>query len=177
MGSVRGLLAGALALLTFAAAADDGDGEDLRRAVACAEIAFALSVEERDKDAFAELIHPDARFVGDGVSRGREAVVDAWSVFFTADGPRLSWRPMIVEVLDSGDLALSRGPYRLQAVADDGSAIEQWGTFNSTWQRQADGRWQVVFDAGSPAADALPEEARQLILEPEGACDVRSPRQ
>jgi ketosteroid isomerase-like protein len=166
-------MAGTLALLALAAAAaPDEASEELRRAVTCAEIDFALSVEKGDKAAFAERIHPDARFIGDGVSRGREAILDAWSVFFSAGGPRLSWRPMIVEVLGSGDLALSRGPYRLQAVAEDGSAIEQWGTFNSTWQRQADGRWQVVFDAGSPAATPFPEEIRQLILEPGSACDT-----
>jgi ketosteroid isomerase-like protein len=177
MGRLRGLMAGTLALLALAAAAaQDEASEELRRAVTCAEIDFALSVEKGDKAAFAERIHPDARFIGADVSRGRDAVVDAWSVFFSAGGPRLSWRPMIVEVLGSGDLALSRGPYRLQAVAEDGSAIEQWGTFNSTWQRQADGRWQVVFDAGSPAATPFPEEIRQLILEPAGACDAATMR-
>jgi ketosteroid isomerase-like protein len=172
MGSVRGLIAGTLVLVSLIAAAEEDAGEQLRRAVACAEIDFALSVEKGDKAAFAGHIHPDARFVGNGVSRGREAVVDAWSGFFAPGGPRITWRPMIVEVLESGDLALSRGPYRLQAVAEDGSPIEQWGTFNSTWQRQADGQWQVIFDAGSPAAASFPEEVRQLILEPQGACDT-----
>jgi ketosteroid isomerase-like protein len=176
MGRLRGWTAGTLAFLMLAAAtatatAQDGSSAALRRAVTCAEIDFALSLENGDKAAFAERIHPDARFIGEGVSRGREAVIDAWSVFFSAGGPSLTWRPMIVEVLDSGDLALSHGPYRLQAIAEDGSAIEQWGTFNSTWQRQADGRWQVVFDAGSPAAKPFPEEITQLILEPAGACD------
>jgi ketosteroid isomerase-like protein len=175
MGIIRGLIAGMLALLALAAAAaQDETGLELRRAVTCAEIDFALSLEQGDQAAFAEHIHPDARFIGEDVSRGREAVVDAWSVFFSVGGPRLTWRPMIVEVLEGGDLALSRGPYRLQAVAEDGSPVEQWGTFNSTWQRQADGRWQVVFDAGSPAASPFPEEVRQLILEPAGACDTTS---
>ncbi|HEX5789425.1 MAG TPA: nuclear transport factor 2 family protein [Woeseiaceae bacterium] len=159
--------------LVFAAAtgtAADADNEALKKAVACAEIAFALSVENGDSAVFAASVHPDARFVGNGVSRGRAEVVEAWAPFFAPDGPRLTWRPMIVEVLESGDLALSRGPYRLEATAEDGSPIEQWGTFNSTWQRQADGRWQVIFDAGSPAAGELPDEVRKLILEPAGAC-------
>jgi ketosteroid isomerase-like protein len=170
MGRIRGSIAGTLVLVSLVAAAGEDASDELRRAVTCAEIDFALSVEKGDKAAFAGHIHPDARFVGDGVSRGREAVVDAWSGFFAPGGPRLTWRPMVVEVLESGDLALSRGPYRLQAVTEDGSPIEQWGTFNSTWQRQAEGQWQVIFDAGSPAAATFPEEIRQLILEPDGAC-------
>ncbi len=159
-----------LASIATTAIAQDADNESLRQAVTCAEVDFALSVENGDRNAFAEFIHADARFVGSGVSRGREAVVEAWAPFFAPDGPQLSWRPMIVEVLDRGDLALSRGPYRLQGTAEDGSPVEQWGTFNSTWQRQADGRWQVVFDAGSPAAGEVPEDVRKLILEPAGAC-------
>ncbi len=160
----------ALAIIAMTAAAQDADNESLQHAVRCAEIDFALSVENGDRNAFAESIHADARFVGDGVSRGRDAVIEAWAPFFAPDGPRITWRPMIVEVLDSGDLAFSRGPFRLQATAEDGSPVEQWGTFNSTWQRQADGRWQVVFDAGSPAAGEVPEIVRKLILEPASAC-------
>ena len=170
MSRVIGFAGLMLASIAVTTAAQDADNETLRQAVKCAEVDFALSVESGDRKAFADSIHVDARFVGNDVSRGREAVVEAWEPFFAPGGPRLTWRPMIVEVLDSGDLALSRGPYRLQATAEDGSPVEQWGTFNSTWQRQADGRWQVVFDAGSPAAGEIPEDVRKLILEPAGAC-------
>lgn len=162
------LLPAAVALADDAASDNADDGP--RSAVTCAEIDFSLAVEHRDREAFAALIHPDARFVGGGVHRGRQAVVDAWAPFFEEDGPKLTWRPMIVEVLASGDLALSRGPYRLQTVDEDGTLVEQWGTFNSTWQRQPDGRWQVVFDAGSPAPGDFPPEIRLLVLEPAGAC-------
>jgi ketosteroid isomerase-like protein len=167
------LLVAGLALLkvSMPAAAQDVDGESLVRAVTCAEIGFALSVENRDEKAFATFIHPDARFVGGGISRGRDAVVGAWAPFFEDDGPRLVWRPMIVEVLASGDLALSRGPYRLRTIDENGTLVEQWGTFNSTWQRQADGNWQVIFDAGSPTTVEFPPEIRLHILEPAGACD------
>lgn len=173
MNRVTPLLAGATALATGGATltlADDSDNEALRQAVICAEIDFSLAVENRDPEAFAELVHPDARFVGGGVHRGRQAVVDAWAPFFDEAGPQLTWRPMIVEVLESGVLALSRGPYRLQAVDENGIQTEQWGTFNSTWQRQADGQWQVIFDAGSPSPGEFPPEIRLLILEPAGAC-------
>lgn len=157
-------------LIAAGVAAAQDETEALRQAVTCAEIDFSLAVENRDAAAFAELIHPDARFVGGGVHRGRDAVVTAWSPFFEDGGPRLTWRPMIVEVLASGDLALSRGPYRLQTTDENGVTTEQWGTFNSTWQRQGDGTWQVVFDAGSPSPGEFPPEIRLLILEPAGPC-------
>jgi ketosteroid isomerase-like protein len=175
MWTLRVTFAGLFAILAWPATclpAETADSDALRQAVTCAEIDFALSVEAGDKAAFAEFIHPDARFVGGGISRGRDAVVAAWAPFFKENGPQLAWRPMIVEVLDSGELALTRGPYRLRTTTEDGVEVEQWGTFNSTWQRQPDGRWQVVFDAGSPAAVEFPPEIRLLILEPAGACET-----
>jgi ketosteroid isomerase-like protein len=49
-------------------------------------------------------------------------------------------------VLASGTLALSSGP----VYDPDGKRA---GTFNSTWRKEADGRWRVVFDKGCPPCD------------------------
>ena len=111
----------------------------------------------------SNFIDADARFVGDGVSRGPEAVAAAWSVFFAADGPRIKWRPQIVEVLEDGTLALSRGPYVMTVTDADGVETEHWGTFNSVWRLQDDGSWKVVFDAGSPAAARPAEDVKALL--------------
>jgi ketosteroid isomerase-like protein len=46
-------------------------------------------------------------------------------------------------VLDSGTLGLTSGP----VFDTDG---KQFGTFQSTWRRTGDGRWEVVFDKGCP---------------------------
>ena len=53
--------------------------EDLRQEVICAETGFSRSAEARDREAFLSFLHADARFVSGRVSRGREAVLDAWS--------------------------------------------------------------------------------------------------
>ena len=90
-------------------------------------------------------------------------------MFFEADGPRIKWRPRFVEVLEDGGLALTRGPYRLISTGPEGEEIERWGTFNSVWRLGDDGEWRVVFDAGSPAADAPDDETRAL-LEAEDNC-------
>jgi ketosteroid isomerase-like protein len=131
--------------------------------VRCAEIRFSLAVEGGDRAAFLAAIDVDARFVGSEVARGPAAVAEAWAVFFEPEGPRIAWRPRIVEVLNSGDYALSRGPYRLEARGADGKPVVRWGTFNSVWRKQPDGRWQVVFDAGGPPTEAEPEGAESLF--------------
>ena len=132
-----GLMAGAA--LAQGAAPQAGQAE-----VFAAERAFAKSMADRDFAAFGRLIAADTVFFGNTkVHRGRDAVLAAWKGFF--DGPEapFSWEPDQVEVLGSGQLALSTGPVR----DPKGQVIAR---YNSIWMRAADGRWLIVFDKGSP---------------------------
>jgi len=142
---------------------------DLQNDVLCREIGFSKSAERQDLVAFRSFIDVDARFVGSSVSKGVASIAQAWSAFFTADGPAIKWRPKLVEVLDDGELALSRGPYRVLAKDADGNLVESWGTFNSVWRLNEDGKWRVVFDAGSPASSE-PDDATKALLDAEDNC-------
>ncbi len=135
---------------------------DVRETVACREIAFSQSAEARDSEAFRAFLDADARFAGQTVLRGPAAVTEGWSVFLSESGPEISWRPQIVEVLEDAGLALTRGPYRVRGLDENGELSESWGTFNSVWRRGHDGQWRVLFDAGSPAAGSLPEKYLEL---------------
>jgi ketosteroid isomerase-like protein len=146
------------------------DESDAAAEVRCSEIAFSQSVENRDLDTFGSMIDEDARFVGNSAVRGRANIVEAWSVFFQTDGPELIWRPQFTEVLSGGDLALSRGPYRMRGRDEDGNTFEEWGTFNSVWRRNDNGNWHVIFDAGNASADSREELLVQLIEENAGNC-------
>ena len=143
--------------------------EEFRQEVVCAETGFSRAAEARDPVAFEAFVDPDARFISARVSRGRAEVLEAWSGFLSAHGPEIRWRPQFVEVTDDGNLALSRGPFRVRVVGDDGAVTETWGRFNSTWRRNADGHWQVVFDAGGDAG-MTPTEEEITILESEPDC-------
>ena len=136
---------------------------DLVDDVRCREIGFSQSAENQDIDAFRSFIDADARFVGGSVSQGVDQVATAWSVFFTTDGPTIKWRPQIIQVLENGTLALSRGPYKSESVDADGNHVVNWGTFNSVWRLNDDGQWRVVFDAGSPAAGEPDAETKALL--------------
>ena len=118
-----------------------------------AEIAFAASVAEQDAGRFASFIDEDAVFLGATALRGREAVVEAWSVFFAEGGPKLEWQPEIVEVRPDG-LGLSRGPYTLTTTTEGGAESSSSGQFMSIWRRGSDGSWKVLFDSGCPADSA-----------------------
>ena len=156
----------AIALLVFASYTAAADAVD---EVRCRETGFSQAVENRDMDAFRSFIDADARFVSNSVLRGVDDIAAAWSYFFGEDSPTIKWRPQIVEVLENGTLALSRGPYRVTSRDADGMAVEEWGTFNSVWRLNDDGQWRVVLDAGSPAA-APPDEATRALLDAEVSC-------
>ena len=139
-----------LTTLTLAGAPEDQ--------VRCAELAFSRSAEERNLQAFETFLDPDARFTGGGVLRGKEAVVEGWRPFFEPGGPAIEWAPDSVEVLTSGDLALSQGPYRMQVVDEAGNKTTVTGRFSSVWRRSEDGSWKVIFDGGTPGHPATDED-------------------
>ena len=137
--------------------------------VRCQEIAFSRAAEDRDLASFVSFLDADARFVGNGVLRGPDEIAAAWQVFFAADGPTIRWRPQFVEVLASGDLAFTRGPYRVLATGPDGEAVEEWGTFNSVWRKDAANNWRIILDAGS-RSNAEPSDSALALLEKDDNC-------
>ena len=144
---------------------------DLVDEVRCREIGFSQAAENRDADAFASFIDADARFVGNSVIKGPQAIAEAWASFFAEDGPAIKWRPQFVEVLDDGALALTRGPYRMIARDAEDNLVEGWGTFNSVWRLQEDGSWKVVFDAGNAATEAPADDIQALLAQDDDFCE------
>lgn len=138
------LASGPLVAQNRPAAVPAADLEALEMHVRATEIAFAMTMANRDLDAFAAHLSEEAVFIGRrDVHRGPAEIVAAWSGYFEEETPPFSWAPEYVEVLESGTLALSSGPVR----NPDGGEI---GTFNSVWRLEADGVWRVVFDKGCP---------------------------
>jgi ketosteroid isomerase-like protein len=121
----------------------DPDLDALRQQVVQTEQAFAATMAERDFEAFRSFLDENAIFFsGEKALRGAVQVAPAWESFFQEPDAPFSWTPETVEVLASGDLALSSGPvYNPQG--------ELVGRFNSIWRRQPSGEWLVVFDKGS----------------------------
>lgn len=105
-----------------------------------AEQAFADAFAARDIDRFASFINHDAVFTGrEGPLEGKEAVLAVWRDYLERPEPPFSWSPERVLVSRDGTMGSTTGPVRDPAG--------RWvGAFASTWMRQPDGSWQVVFD-------------------------------
>lgn len=135
----------ATALLAVAACATPPRvaAPNAQRDVEATERAFAHTMAVRDFAAFQTFIADEAVFFGgEQPLRGKAAIAAHWRRYFDGPAAPFSWEPARVEVLDSGDLALSTGPVR----DADGKAI---AAFNSIWRRQSSGAWRIVFDKGS----------------------------
>lgn len=140
------VILGALLLTSTAVTAHaetDAGHQVLAAQVAAIENAFAATMAARDLDKFAEFLAEDTVFMsGKTALRGKAAVIEVWQRYYEGPDAPFSWRSAGVQVLDSGDLALSQGP----VYNPDGTQV---GNFNSIWRRQGDGSWKIVFDHGS----------------------------
>lgn len=123
------------------------DIDQINKAVFAAEMAFAKTIVDRDFAAFATFIAEDAVFFsGDKPLRGKASILAAWQPYYADQMIPFTWQAEVVEAHASGNLALSNGPvYNSKGVV--------FARFNSVWQKQADGRWQVIFDKGTTVDD------------------------
>lgn len=138
-------ICGLLATTALAQAPPDRDA--LERSLADTERAFAKTMADRDHAAFTSFLADEAVFFGaNRTLRGRAEVAAAWKAYYEAKQAPFSWEPDRVAVLASGTLGISSGLVR----GPDGRRV---GTFNSTWRRRSDGRWEIVLDLGCPPCD------------------------
>lgn len=120
---------------------------DLQQQVADTERAFAKTMADRDFTAFASFLTDEAIFfAGARALRGKQQVIDVWKRFYDGPTAPFSWQPEVVEVLDSGNLAISTGPVR-----DPQGKVT--ATFTSIWRLEAPRTWRIIFDKGNTVCD------------------------
>ena len=83
---------------------------------------------------------------------------------------RLKWGPQYIELSSAGDFAMSMGPWHIDGERD-GKAVHVYGHFLSVWQRNAQGRWEVLVDHGASHAEAT----QNVVIEPRNAPAIARP--
>ena len=135
------------------------------------ERSFAASVEHHDAAAFADHVHAHAAFDAGSPEpiHGRAAVVEGWKGIIEGKQINLGWSPGIVTIGGDGSLAISRGPSWIEDLRPDPKqpdSVKRYriGEFISTWIRDADGKWRVLFDGGAaPMHAATADDVAKLI--------------
>ena len=121
----------------------EGQADIAKIEVEAREVAFAKTMADRDFETFLTFISPEGIFFsGNKPLRGHDAISRAWAPYFESKTAPFSWHPDVIEVLESGRLALSSGPVQ----SASGEII---GRFNTIWRKDEDGQWRVAFDKGS----------------------------
>ena len=116
---------------------------DRAEEVRATEIAFAKAFADRDAKTFFSYLASDAQFLGRrNTMHGKQEVITGWSEFFKPAVAPFRWEPERVVTNAAGDLGFSSGPVFHEAGV-------QVGGFTSTWVRQPDGAWKILFDGGS----------------------------
>jgi uncharacterized protein (TIGR02246 family) len=106
---------------------------------------FSELLAAGDIDALIELYEEDATFVPEpGRTVGGREAIRAELEPLAALRPRMAGR--VERLLEAGDTALVAYRWRQEAVAPDGTAIEQGGLSADVLRRRADGTWGVVID-------------------------------
>ena len=122
-----------------------------------AERAFARHAEETDiRTAFRAAFADDGIWMVPAPMTLREAHAQRLP---PADprAVRLEWGPVASGIAASGDFGFTSGPSTLSLR--DGSRPPQHGAFFSVWKRDAQGRWRVALDVGTPSPAPIPSEA------------------
>jgi ketosteroid isomerase-like protein len=133
--------------LAFAGLLAAETNAELKEQIRKVETSFAKTMADRNAAAFASFLSEETVFMSNGQAiRGAKQVATRWKVYFEGPKAPFSWAPEFVEVLDSGNLAMSTGP----VLDPTGKRI---GTFNSVWRREAGGTWKIVLDNGCPACN------------------------
>ena len=137
----------ALAAALVAGCASMTPSADLKRQVADTERAFAKTMADRSLAGFSSFLSDEAVFfTSTKALRGKAEITEFWKRFYEGPSAPFSWQPETVEVLDSGNLALSSGPVR----DPSGKLV---ATFTSIWRQEAPGNWRIIFDKGNDACD------------------------
>lgn len=113
-----------------------------------ADRAFAAEVKARGVDGWMTWTAPGAALYRPaGLVTGHDAIRAEMTA--TLAGGTLSWEPVASRVTDGGDGGLGFTVGRFVFFGAGGEPAGS-GSYVTVWQRQPDGAWRVVFDAGRP---------------------------
>jgi ketosteroid isomerase-like protein len=159
MNNSRVILGAFLLFSTFVLGSQKVSPEQGRQAVAKAEADFQKARAERGLEGWLSFFADDtADFVRGGpfTFTKEEMRQRLQKDFDPAD--QLTWKPVRIQVADSGDLAYSLGTWQLKGKDPKGNDVTQTGKYLTVWKKQKDGSWKVVADTGTvdPSPPAKP---------------------
>lgn len=110
--------------------------------------AFADALVKHDRVAFVAMFANDAESTLPSVTRGPEAIADAWLPFLIDPGTTMLMTITDVVTTAKGDEGTSSGSLAIRGRTNKGIQTLPIGTYSMTW-RLVDGRWKIATLNGS----------------------------
>jgi ketosteroid isomerase-like protein len=113
------------------------------------ESKFAKDVLEKGGAGFAEWFADDGVALGNGAAPLIGRVAIAKSANWSPKAYQLTWTPTAAVMGPSGDMGYTWGHFEGHSKDAQGNPVTTTGRYMTIWRRNADGKWQVVLDAGA----------------------------
>jgi ketosteroid isomerase-like protein len=112
---------------------------------------FNTATQERGGEGWAAYFAPNGVMLrANGHIIGPEAIRAAMTPVFANPDFSLTWEPSRAELSAGGRLGYTTGRYLRRTRDASGTLVEARGTYMNFWEKQPDGSWKVVADAGDP---------------------------
>jgi ketosteroid isomerase-like protein len=110
---------------------------------------WAAATSTVSVDAWVAFYAADAiaRLPDDRLASGGELLRRNVSRFLARPHLSIAWRPIKVELAESGDLAFLTGAYELRFGDSLGAQVSDRGRRLEIWRKRADGNWRCIVDA------------------------------
>jgi ketosteroid isomerase-like protein len=134
-------------------ASRDADVEAIRQA----DLAWSAAQASDGLDGVMPFYVDDAIFLppNSPMVIGKEAIREA-SAAIDSPGFSVSWKPMKVEVAQSGELGYAIGNFEGNIVDSAGNLVPVKGKYVEIWKKQADGSWKIAVDMPSTDSPSGP---------------------
>lgn len=113
------------------------------------EAQFASDVAAKGGAAFADWFADDGVLLGNGAAPivGKVAILK--SATWSPKDYQLTWTPIDAAMGPSGDMGYTWSHYEGRSKDQNGNPVVTSGRFITIWQKEPDGSWKVVLDAGA----------------------------
>lgn len=142
------LLTGATVASGEAQAKVDRSAEEA--ALRAADLAWSAAAGRKDLDATVAFMADDGATLApnEPAARDKAAVRKGWANLLGLRDVAIAWKPLRVQVSESGELGFTSGSYTLSWTDDKGKRIDDRGKYLEVWKK-VDGQWKCLEDAYS----------------------------
>lgn len=116
--------------------------------LADAETALVRALAAPDREAFKQLLAPDAMFLFPVEARGPEAIIEKWLPFLLDPSLTLALAIETSTTAKSGELGQTAATFAINGRTNKGMRTTPAGTFSIAW-RLADGQWKIATLSGA----------------------------